>query len=258
MNKLWSNRYEPFLAKRTFDEMMMIYNPLSTVYPPNPINKNVTFISDTHNNYEFNDYSGDFLIHCGDFTNFGTKDEVVSFLEYFSKLNFKHKIFIAGNHDKFCETSEFTELIKEYKNLTYLCDSLVEIEGLKIFGIPGTIKVSNKFSAFADTQENLYEKYKKIIHHGLDILITHSPPYGYGDSMPKSIPFVTRQNCGDIGLLIDVCDKKPKIHAFGHIHHGYSAISNESTMFINASSCDNNNKIANKPIQLEVADARSP
>ena len=38
-------------------------------------------------------------MHCGDFTDMGTEDEVLEFLNWFIELPYPHKIFVTGNHD---------------------------------------------------------------------------------------------------------------------------------------------------------------
>ena len=58
-------------------------------------------ISDTHNKHnELTDLpAADVIVHCGDFTEQGTEEEVLDFLNWFIELPCKHKIFITGNHD---------------------------------------------------------------------------------------------------------------------------------------------------------------
>ncbi len=66
----------------------------------------ITFISDTHNKHNHltsNAYNnilggGDVLVHAGDCTSMGKSHEITNFLNWFSMTDFKHKIFIAGNH----------------------------------------------------------------------------------------------------------------------------------------------------------------
>jgi predicted phosphodiesterase len=62
----------------------------------------ITGISDTHNKHnqlEGKLPGGDILIHAGDITSLGRKDEVKRFIKWFSKQEYKYKVFIAGNHD---------------------------------------------------------------------------------------------------------------------------------------------------------------
>ena len=58
-------------------------------------------ISDTHNQHrQLTDLpAADVIVHCGDFTDNGTEEEVLNFLNWFIELPYPHKIFITGNHD---------------------------------------------------------------------------------------------------------------------------------------------------------------
>ena len=58
-------------------------------------------ISDTHNQHrQLTDLpAADVIVHCGDFTDNGTEEEVLNFLNWFIELPYSHKIFITGNHD---------------------------------------------------------------------------------------------------------------------------------------------------------------
>ena len=58
-------------------------------------------ISDTHGRHHLlkNLPDGDVLIHCGDFSDNGTEEEVLDFLNWFIDLPHPHKIFVTGNHD---------------------------------------------------------------------------------------------------------------------------------------------------------------
>lgn len=59
-------------------------------------------MSDTHRMHwrmgKFPD--ADLLIHTGDFSMIGTKEEALDFLEWFTTLPHRHKVFICGNHDE--------------------------------------------------------------------------------------------------------------------------------------------------------------
>jgi 3',5'-cyclic AMP phosphodiesterase CpdA len=82
-------------------------------------------ISDTHGKHAgLKIPSGDVLIHAGDISMKGDKDEVADFLMWFSKQNFAHKILIAGNHDFYFER-EPEEVIQQLlpKDIIYLNNS---------------------------------------------------------------------------------------------------------------------------------------
>jgi hypothetical protein len=107
-------------------------------------NKKLRFvcISDTHNKHEETILpEGDVLIHAGDFSNRGQEDEIVAFNEFLKseKLqNFKHKIFISGNHELSFPSKGKEEIERLFAGSTYLEDSGIEIEGIKIWGTPWT------------------------------------------------------------------------------------------------------------------------
>ena len=61
----------------------------------------ILHISDTHGkHHQLKDLpEADVIVHTGDITEEGTEEEVKDFIEWFCSLPYKHKIFIAGNHD---------------------------------------------------------------------------------------------------------------------------------------------------------------
>ena len=94
-------------------------------------------ISDTHGLHE--DLilpEGDLIIHGGDISDHGSKEEVVNFLNWFSNLNYSHKLFIGGNHDIFLDEYpvELLELLPE--NVIYLNNSGITIDNKIFWGSP--------------------------------------------------------------------------------------------------------------------------
>ena len=63
----------------------------------------IVFISDTHGYHgSFKLPEGDVLIHSGDFSSFGHKNDTKRFLNWYLNLKgFDTKVFIAGNHPRF-------------------------------------------------------------------------------------------------------------------------------------------------------------
>lgn len=51
---------------------------------------------------------GDFFIHAGDFTWYNKRDQFNQFIDILSKLKFRHKIVIPGNHEILLDPS-FTD-----------------------------------------------------------------------------------------------------------------------------------------------------
>jgi len=103
----------------------------------------LTCISDTHNKHIQIPIKyltgGDCILHSGDMSGRGSRREIEDFLEWYNDLPYTHKILIAGNHDFFFEQApeyEIEAVLAKYPNITYLNDSGVEIDGIKICGSP--------------------------------------------------------------------------------------------------------------------------
>jgi len=209
----------------------------------------ITFISDTHGrHYKMTQdlmSGGDMIIHAGDVSNRGLKSEIEDFLFWFGNLPYKHKVFIAGNHDFGFEDirHSYEEGIIIPEGVTYLQDDSVTIDGIKIYGSPWQ-------PWFHDWAFNLYrgdalaEKWNQI-PDDVDILVTHGPPHGILDRTERGMIV----GCED--LYKRVFEVKPKIHLFGHIHEGYGMREIDDVIFINASALDAHYLYSNKPIDLE-------
>ena len=213
--------------------------------------KKITFISDTHNKHKHLTSkgmgnilgSGDYLIHAGDCTSMGSKSEITQFLEWFSNTDFKHKIFIAGNHDFGFEQQ--TDIAQEYKEMgvIYLFDSSVIIDGIKFYGSPWQPEFHN-WAFNLSRGEELAEKWEQI-PSDVDVLITHGPAYGILDYAPIG---------GHVGceeLYRKIVEVKPKIHVCGHIHDGYGQKTMGGIEFLNASVLNDRYEHAHKPIAIE-------
>ena len=183
----------------------------------------LTIIADTHGLHdEIKLQKGTLLIHAGDITKYGTEEEVIDFLQWFTKQPFKYKIFIAGNHDLFleeCSAAKRKKLIPE--GIIYLQNSGVEIEGLKIWGSPVTPYFLGM--AFNARPGKDIKKIWNKIPLDTDILITHGPPKGILDD-----------GFGCAELLNTVIAVQPKIHCFGHVHGRNGMVTINQTLFINA------------------------
>lgn len=119
-------------------------------------------------------------------------------------------IMVAGNHDfVFEQRSGF--LPADYP-ATYLQDSECQWEGLRIWGTPWQ-------PWFCDWAFNLYEPELKkkwaLIPKGIDILVLHGPPRGYGDRVLGS-----GEETGSPALLQRIKTVAPRLAIFGHIHEG--------------------------------------
>lgn len=206
----------------------------------------VIAISDTHGyHHQLSLPSGDVLIHAGDVSSQGSKQEVQDFLQWFSDLNYEHKIFIAGNHDFFFERADsdmITSIIPD--NVIYLNDSGISIGGLNIWGSPVTPWFFNW--AFNRHRGADIKKHWKFIPQNTDILITHGPVYGVLDRTIHG----QRVGCE---VLKDATDLiKPKVHICGHIHEAYGQVQTMDTLYINASVLDVQYRLVNDAVLFEI------
>jgi Icc-related predicted phosphoesterase len=211
--------------------------------------KKITFISDTHTKHKHltNDLpGGDILIHCGDISSRGYKNEIENFLGWFDCIKgYEYKIFIAGNHDFGFQDNpkECFELLKNYPSITYLEDNSIIIDGIKIYGSPWQPRFHN-WAFNVNRGWDIAQKWEKI-PMDTDILITHGPLLGILDITNIS----ERVGCED--LYNRVMEIKPKVHAFGHIHSSYGMKEMDGMTFINASNLGEDYLYQNDPITLD-------
>ena len=223
------------------------------------INKSVmcTFISDTHNNHhELTDSlpGGDIICHSGDFMGYGVESELYNFLNWYNELPYKHKIFIAGNHDwlPYKNGILMRNILEQFPAIHYLEDKFVQIEGFNFYGSPWTPKFFNW--AFMKDRGHDLDMIWYMIPDDIDVLLTHGPAFGLGDWAYNKYEN-TKTATGCLALLDHMKRVKPLVHSFGHIHEGYGKYISEElkeTLFINASSVNSRYMVVNKPIVVDL------
>jgi Icc-related predicted phosphoesterase len=243
----------------------------------------ITFISDTHedfmklDNHPLLQEDCDIVIHCGDtvedFRKVGKKKEFLEFLEWFSNLPAKHKVFIAGNHDfqlerDIVELRSILEYKREMNNVHYLENSSVVINGLKIYGTP--IQPDFHSYAFNVNSEKEREQIFNMIPDDTNILVTHTPPFDVLDELEvvEYHPYTNARTekmvkTGCVALK-NVVDRKfayrkdsPLLfHVFGHIHvHGGKVEKmNEQGYYVNAAlACERSPyRIIGQPVRMTI------
>lgn len=195
----------------------------------------ILHLSDTHGcHHRLRDLpDADMVVHSGDFCMVGSEQEAIDFLNWFCDLPYRHKIFICGNHDDCLYGANINGLDD---NVHYLCNSGIEIEGLKFYGIPMFMG-----DCVTDGQSRNYAN----IPADTDILITHSPAFGILD-------FDNDINYGSEDLLQAMTNVNPSVHLFGHIHkqHGITTIG--PTIFSNGAIINEDYSILNHPNIIEL------
>src|SRR6266852_5039220 len=144
----------------------------------------VVFTSDTHEkHYGLAVPDGDVFVHAGDFTMTGEPVYVDSFNTWLGHLPHKHKIVIAGNHDRSFDIDPEKALVygqERLPNTTYLLNTGVEIEGFKFWGSPYTPFFHSDYWKFHYKPLEAKAMWAQI-PEGLDVLITHGPAHRHLD-----------------------------------------------------------------------------
>lgn len=157
---------------------------------------------------------GDVLVHAGDLTQRGTLEQLAQVADWLRSLPHRHKVVVAGNHD-FAFQRRPAETRALFHGLTYLEDEAVTLDGLRLYGSPWQ-------PWFHDWAFNLrrgpaLEATWQRIPEGLDVLITHGPPLGFGDLVTRH-PVYGEERVGCEDLLRHLGRARPRLHLFGHIH----------------------------------------
>lgn len=173
-------------------------------------------VADLHG-YIPNLEGGDLLIIAGDIT---ARNEFESWIDFgdwlreiiYTKNLYKECIIVAGNHDG--NIHVLIDHLRHSKRIHFVSDSLIEINGLKIWGSPWSVwfdRVNPECSAYMAHDLELAEKYKPI-PEGIDILISHGPPLHVLDQNRDGY------HCGSKSLVEALDRVKPRVLICGHIH----------------------------------------
>lgn len=161
-------------------------------------------------------------------------------------------IAVAGNHDF---AFEVNPTVIPAMNWSYLEDSGIEWNGLKIWGSPWQPRF---FDWAFNLDEPELEKKWDLIPSDTDILLLHGPPYGYGDKSTyrqkqhHDAPWPGYEHTGSPSLLKCIQEIKPKLVVAGHIHNGYGRYEIGSTIFVNASLVNDKYIPMNEPIVVDI------
>jgi len=182
----------------------------------------------------------DILIFAGD-ANITSYEDLEDFNHWLGTLGIKHIIFIAGNHDCYCEQIGRDDCKLLFSNAIYLENESVQIEGIKFWGSPYS-KIFNNWAFMAndDYLAHIWE----YIPDDTDVAITHGPSFGILDN-------VGWKNEGSQSLRHRIDEIKPKYHVTGHIHECYGMLSREYTTHICGSILDERYQFVNEPIVFE-------
>ncbi|KAI9278061.1 Metallo-dependent phosphatase-like protein [Sporodiniella umbellata] len=211
-------------------------------------------ISDTHAKINFNIPQGDVLIHAGDITRKSNMNEFKDSIEWLGSLPHPIKIITGGNHDGFLDEcfgyienrQKVLGLMKQH-GLLYLEHEVyqlpLEFGSFKLFVSPyAPIHLGGAF--MLEDMSRIWEDIPAV-----DILVTHTPPYGYQDQIVRN-----NSHVGCRYLRDKIQQIKPRVSIFGHIHegHGYT-YGDDGILYINASLNNHRYKPVNTPILFDIS-----
>lgn len=138
-----------------------------------------------------------FIMSAGDLSN--------EYLDYLVSILDKDLIYINGNH--VYSKNHDISFCKEIDG------KVIKYKGLKILGLDGSKLYSYEEHQYSEIQMafRIIKNWYKLIFGKLDIVLTHSPPFGIHD---KEDPIHT--GFKSFVKIIDVL--KPKLWIHGHIH----------------------------------------
>lgn len=210
-------------------------------------------ISDTHmHHWELE--GGNILVHCGDATNSGTRTQVEKFAQWWQSQLTKYDqgIFVPGNHDGWMEfhENETRELLGS--KTVMLVDEVFIYEGYRFYGSPWVPRIPTvtrwSYEFMSDHNGGITQAMQKfsLIPEGLDLLITHGPPWGILD-----------EGFGSKVLLTQVERARPKNMVYGHIHEQsghkmYKYNDGTVTQCFNVAVCSNHLNLKRKETEITL------
>lgn len=236
----------------------------------------ITHISDTHNKHnQLNGKlpGGDLLIHSGDISSIGRENEVERFIKWFNGIdNYTNKVFIAGNHDLSFESEELFQRKSSYfdrkmyegiaslgkpqwleillgseldSNVFYLENNCILIDDIKIWGSPYSPTFGRDWAFNVDRGHDAIKVWNKI-PKDTDIVITHTPIYGYCDRASN-----TNENVGCANLYQRLNELNVQLHFSGHIHEAYGYKPTKWGYAFNGCNCNLSYEVYNNPITFD-------
>jgi predicted phosphohydrolase len=206
----------------------------------------ITLIADTHDEHHYvRIKKTDLLILAGDYGRRNREKDFIGFADWLKAQPADHKILINGNHDRYWyrHTARANEILGE--EILLLENESHIIDGIHIWGSPLTVPVVEGMYSNTERPEQARKLIWESIPDGIDILITHSPPFGILDEVEPG------EHYGCKTLREKVFQLKPKYHLFGHIHQAYGETEIEGIRFKNATLVNDNEKIVKPPIVFD-------
>ena len=228
----------------------------------------IVAISDLHGSLDFVVPEGDIFTISGDICPVTNHD--VRYQQKWVKKTFipwlkakidkgiiKDCVWVSGNHDWMFQDMMYDGTEDQFrsqlpKHIHYLRDTMVDINGLKIYGTPWSAEFCGW--AFMKTELGLENVYKNIPENA-DIVLSHGPAYEHNDA----VRFEPYEPLGSKALLARIEKTTNQLLFQGHIHsglHDVTFINRKNN--VNACKCynvsllDESYNIAYEPLEIEI------
>ena len=182
---------------------------------------------------------------------------IEEFKPWAAELPVEQVVFIAGNHDFFCERrkKDMLHWFTKHDKVTYLHNDYLDYlstQDSKVYRIFGT-PYCHRFGswAFMRDEETLVKKFN-IIPENVDILISHDAPYGTSDICFQGFSS-DKDHIGCPELRDAIIEHKPKYNFHGHLHSSNheEEILGETKVF-NTSILDEGYNLIYKPLIIRI------
>jgi hypothetical protein len=172
-----------------------------------------------------------------------------------------HRVLTWGNHDWCGQTGDFradSPANAASTALQILVDEgttvpLPEGGSLSIWATPWSNTIMRW--AFMKDPADLAPVYAEI-PAGTDILVSHQPPYGYGDQVPSPTSRGV-ERLGSRELLAAIERVRPRVVISGHIHAGFGRYEHQGIPIYNVSVVDEAYRLTNAPTVIELSSTPS-
>jgi hypothetical protein len=169
----------------------------------------------------------------------------------------KHRILTWGNHDWCGQACSFRRHLPPEASTSEL-----QIVVDEAACVPRSGRQSASISVWATPWSNQFMKWAFMkepaelagvyatIPIGVDILVSHQPPFGYGDRSAESTSGRT-VHLGSHELLGAIDRVRPKLVICGHIHNGYGRDEYAGIPIYNVSVVDELYRLVHQPTEID-------
>lgn len=197
----------------------------------------------------------DLLILGGDI---GLTPRIEKYRAWVARVPAQEVVVIGGNMDRMIAEWGYPPDTRGH----YLEDSGIELFGLKIWGTPWTPPFVGEWNADEDFLEQMFLS----IPEDTDVLVSHGPPFGFGDQPSKgrgSGPATRRRtqdlkengthdpmlgsHVGSTALRARITTVQPRLVVCGHIHASYGRYQMGDVEVVNAAVAD-----GGRPIEVSL------